>query len=158
VHVDGQHPRRAGAGDEVVYLSPAWPNFAAAAGVYSGRLSRCTRTDWVELEVTWNNYKAGTPWTAGGGDFDDIGPPAKIDYEEPDAAGIFENTGLAGWVTDALNNRGGILTLIVRLVDESSTPGTRQWDVKPRTDASPPKLEVDYTPAPGGDRMRGRWP
>jgi aspartate/methionine/tyrosine aminotransferase len=32
----------AGAGDEVVYLSPAWPNFAAAAGV-SGATSASSR-------------------------------------------------------------------------------------------------------------------
>ncbi|KKK66529.1 hypothetical protein LCGC14_2963180, partial [marine sediment metagenome] len=35
-------------------------------------LSRCTRpADWVELEVTWDNYKVGGAWTLVGGDFDD---------------------------------------------------------------------------------------
>lgn len=26
--------------------------------------------DWIELEATWNNRKAGTPWTTPGGDYD----------------------------------------------------------------------------------------
>ncbi len=28
-----------------------------------------TQTGWVELEATWNNYKAGSAWTTAGGDF-----------------------------------------------------------------------------------------
>ena len=30
---------------------------------------RLTRTDWVELESTWNIYKTGSNWTAAGGDY-----------------------------------------------------------------------------------------
>jgi len=30
---------------------------------------KLTRTDWVELESTWNIYKTGSNWTAGGGDY-----------------------------------------------------------------------------------------
>lgn len=37
----------AGAGDEVVYLSPAWPNFAAAAGV-AGAKPVAVRLDWSD--------------------------------------------------------------------------------------------------------------
>jgi len=30
---------------------------------------KLTRTDWVELEATWNSYKSGSAWTAAGGDY-----------------------------------------------------------------------------------------
>lgn len=30
---------------------------------------KLTRTDWVELQATWNNYKTATPWTSAGGDY-----------------------------------------------------------------------------------------
>jgi hypothetical protein len=30
---------------------------------------RLTRTDWVEAEATWNIYKTGSSWSAGGGDY-----------------------------------------------------------------------------------------
>lgn len=30
---------------------------------------KLTRTDWVELEATWNIYKTGSNWTATGGDY-----------------------------------------------------------------------------------------
>jgi len=29
-----------------------------------------TKTDWEELESSWNNYKTGNPWTAPGGDYE----------------------------------------------------------------------------------------
>ncbi|MEX6508362.1 pyridoxal phosphate-dependent aminotransferase [Jiella sp. M17.18] len=37
----------AGAGDEVVYLGPAWPNFAAAAGL-AGAMPREVALDWTD--------------------------------------------------------------------------------------------------------------
>ncbi|GAI54448.1 unnamed protein product, partial [marine sediment metagenome] len=30
---------------------------------------KLTRTNWVELEATWNIYKTGSNWTAAGGDY-----------------------------------------------------------------------------------------
>ncbi|GAJ21220.1 unnamed protein product, partial [marine sediment metagenome] len=30
---------------------------------------KLTRTDWVELQATWNSYKTGSAWTAAGGDY-----------------------------------------------------------------------------------------
>jgi len=44
---------------------------------------KLTRPDWVETEATWNNYKAGSPWTTPGGDYvaevDEPEPPVIID-------------------------------------------------------------------------------
>lgn len=31
---------------------------------------KVTRTDWVEGQACWNDYKTGTTWTTGGGDYD----------------------------------------------------------------------------------------
>ncbi len=94
------------------------------AGGVLARLSRCTRpADWVETQVTWNNYRNGSPWTNGGGDFDDATPP-KIDYAEPSATGAHEVPGLKPFVDDALANRGGLVSIITRLVGEG--PGVTQ--------------------------------
>lgn len=35
---------------------------------------KLTRTDWVELEATWNIYKTGSNWTTSGGDYVTSGP------------------------------------------------------------------------------------
>ncbi len=44
---------------------------------------RLTRTDWVELESTWNIYKIGSDWTTPGGDYtpdDGASTPIPADY------------------------------------------------------------------------------
>lgn len=87
--------------------------------VFTAILSRCTRpNDWIESEVTWNNFKTGSPWTAAGGDFDDIGPPPALTRPNPGAAGSFTLDGALPLVQDALDNRDGWLSLIGRLTDE----------------------------------------
>jgi hypothetical protein len=43
-------------------------NSLAAAGGTGYTLARLTRTDWVESEVTWNDYASGSAWTTPGGD------------------------------------------------------------------------------------------
>jgi len=48
---------------------------------------KLTRSDWVETEVTWNNYKAGTPWTTAGGDYTDVS-------NMPDGAQVIFNADL----------------------------------------------------------------
>lgn len=82
-------------------------------------ISRCTINEaWLEPEVTWNSIRTGTPWDNGGGDFDDIGPPAAITRPNPGAAGYYTLEGLAPFVNDALVNRFGFLSIIGRLTDE----------------------------------------
>lgn len=90
------------------------------SGTMTTRVSRCTRpADWVEDEVTWDEYASGSAWTAEGGDFDDTGPPAAVDQDEPDASLWTDFTGLKAFVTDAIDNRNGIVSLILRLTDET---------------------------------------
>lgn len=93
------------------------------------RVSRCTRPDdWVENEVTWNEYSDGNAWTSGGGDFDDTGPPAAIDAAETSGTGWLTITGLEDFVDDAIDNRDGIVSLILRITDEAPDEAQqRQW-------------------------------
>jgi hypothetical protein len=121
-------------------------SFATSGGVAS-KLSRCTRpAAWTEDGVTWNKYDGTNDWTAGGGDFDDTGPPAVIDYTEPSGAGTHELAGLLGFVQDALDNRNGIVSIIIRLADES--PGVSQrFDWRSKEYGSDIwRLVIDYTP------------
>ena len=127
------------------------------------KVSRCTRpATWVESECTWNDYSSGNAWTNAGGDFDDTGPPAVVEYTEAATTGTHEITGLAAFVTDALDNRSGIVSIILRLTDED--PGTSVRYVFHSKDEATEddrwRLVVDYTPAVVShhDLMRGRWP
>lgn len=86
---------------------------------FNAKLSRCTRWDtWTEM-ATWNDYAWTLPWTTGGGDYDDTGPPAAIVYAEAVATGEHEIAGLKPFVEDALDNRDGIVSLITRLDAEA---------------------------------------
>lgn len=127
----------------------------------SAILSRCTRPgSWTEGGVTWNDYDGVNPWTAGGGDFDDTGPPAAITYSEPSAVGWHAIPGMLGFVTDAIANRGNIVSVIIRLVDED--PGVNTWYSWRSKDYGSDiwRLHVNYTPAVAGRAgftMRQRW-
>lgn len=121
----------------------------SGAGGVGARLSRCTRpAQWTESGVTWNMYDGVNLWTVGGGDLDDDAP-GKIDYSEPSATGDHEIAGLEGYIADALANRGGIVSIITRLQNE--TPGvTQELNWWSREGANPWRLVVDNErPAPG---------
>jgi aspartate/methionine/tyrosine aminotransferase len=72
----------AGEGDEIVYIGPAWPNFAAAVGV-AGAVAREVPLDWTESgwQLDLNKLRAA------------IGPKTK---------GLFVNTpsNPSGWTAD----------------------------------------------------------
>lgn len=123
--------------------------YGISSGGQNAVLSRCTRPeDWSESGVTWNSYAPGQPWTAGGGDFDDAGPPAKITYTEPTSTGPHEILGLQDFVTDALDNRDGIVSIIIRLDDEDPGVSTNYvWRAR-EYGTSIWRLVVDYTPPP----------
>ena len=82
---------------------------------------RCTRpATWTEAGVTWNKYDGTNVWTAAGGDMDGT-TPTPVAFQTGDNP----LTGLVNFVTDALNNRNGIVSLILRLDNES--PGESHW-------------------------------
>ena len=116
------------------------------------KLSRCTRAgEWVESKVTWLRYKADTDWTDSGGDFDDTGPPAVLTYDEPTTTGEHEVGGLLAFVEDAIESRGGIVSLITRLSDETPDVNTGlTWFAKGHAQSW--RLVVEYASLDPGRR------
>lgn len=111
---------------------------------------KLTRTDWVEAQVTWNNYKAGSPWTTPGGDYV-TSSPAGGSLTLPDTVGG------AGWlewivtdiVDDAWSNSIDV-NIVLRLESEPEQNPlkaplfyTRNYAVDTTLR---PKLEVVYRP------------
>ena len=118
------------------------------------KLSRCTRAgEWVESEVTWLRYKSGADWTIVGGDFDDTGPPAALIYNEPTVTGEHEIDGLSPFVEDAIENWGGIVSLITYLVNEVPNVDTgAAWKALGHPQSW--RLVVEYAPPDPGRRSR----
>jgi len=146
------------AGEPIVSAKMVRHIVAVTNGGFASKLSRCTRpATWTEAGVTWNKYDGVTNWTAGGGDFDDTGPPAKVDYTEPTAIGLHEIVGLESFVEDALANRGGIVSLILRATNEA--PGATQklaWYAKESGVTYRWQLVVAYGGV-GAFNMRNYW-
>ncbi len=118
------------------------------AGGVEAKVARCTRpAQWTELGVTWNKYDGSNTWTTAGGDLDLV-TPAEIVYNEPSSIGWFELASFKDFVIDALDNRNGIVSLIIRQTDESDPGGNEYtaWvnrDFIPDTDQS--QLVIDYS-------------
>jgi hypothetical protein len=69
---------------------------------------RCTRTDWIDSQATWSNYKTGAPWTTAGGDSST--PSVNFVY---DGLGTLTITGFEEMVQDAIDNRSNNLSIII---------------------------------------------
>lgn len=97
----------------------------------NARMSRCTRAaTWTEMGVTWNKYDGVNAWTDAGGDFDDVAPPVLV-YAEALGTGWHTIEGLEELAQDALVERGGLLSVIQRLVDDAPGASTgRSWRAK----------------------------
>lgn len=74
-------------------------------------IHRCTRTDWVENEATYNDYKTSTAWTSAGGDW----TTPTIAIANPVLN--WNTADITSMVTDAWTSRSGILTYIFRRTD-----------------------------------------
>jgi hypothetical protein len=120
-------------------------------GGFGAKIARCTRPSaWTE-NVTWNKYDGVNAWTAPGGDFD-----AGLDfaYVEANALGDHVITGLGALIDDALANRSGIVSVILRIQTDpgvtanvafTSFEGVPDW-----------RFLIDYTPAAGAPAEPGR--
>lgn len=97
--------------------------------------------DWTEAGVTWNDYDGTNAWTAGGGDFT---ATDAITYTEASASGPHEITGFKTLVDDAIANRGNVLSIITKLVDEDPGVSTvyNWWSKDNGSDIW--HLEIDY--------------
>jgi len=112
---------------------------------FAATLYRCTRTtSWTENGVTWNKYDGENNWTTGGGDYDGT-TPTPIAYTEPVTNGWHTLTGLGPFVTDAISNRGGIVSIIMRADDEN--PETDKYVIFSSREQTSNKwlLRINYT-------------
>lgn len=92
-------------------------------GVTAAKLSRSSHAVlWSNTLATWNDYAAPNPWASPGGGEDDTTPPF-VPFTTPSAIGLFTIDALAAHAQDALDNRSAMLSLIVRIVNETSVPG-----------------------------------
>lgn len=116
----------------------------AAAIAEPVRVHRLTRTDWEELTSSWDNYKTATPWTTGGGDFNAL---TFASANLPTGTGDWTiSAGLAVLVQDAIDNRSGILRLMIKRFTEATTEAfvnVRSGEYA--TVADRPELSVTYT-------------
>jgi hypothetical protein len=75
---------------------------------YTFKLCRCSRYDWGEMAVTYNQYKTGSNWTAPGGDF----TTPEVSFAGPSATGWFSIV-CDTIAADAVANRGGAFNVIM---------------------------------------------
>jgi hypothetical protein len=129
--------------DATLALAHANSNLSTSATFYASRL---TQPAWTELGATWNKYNGASNWSAAGGDFTTV---------DQDSCTISSSTQdltfptLANLVVDAIQNRGGVLHLLVRGPEESS--GTKLFGGNSSDSASAssrPKLTVNYVGPP----------
>jgi hypothetical protein len=112
---------------------------------------KLTRTDWVEIEATWNSYKTGSAWTAAGGDYVTSSPaggsvavPAGYDWVSFDVLAIVQDAYAASKNAEFL----------VKLETEGLSSGysfvyfhSNNYAVDTNLC---PKLIIEYTPAVKG--------
>jgi hypothetical protein len=115
-------------------------------GDWNGKKSnayRCTRTNWVEGEATWNIYSTGNSWTTAGGDYTSTGKGA--DSYAPDGA-LWQGWDCKDIVQEAVTNQGQVASIIIITSPEDTGDdyGTYR-STNYGTPADRPRLEVMYT-------------
>jgi hypothetical protein len=122
----------------------------------AGRIVRLRRPDWSETTSTWAAYKTGAAWSApGAGDeTTDVDATLAVPFTPPAATGAFTLPSLQALCQDAVQNRAGILDLVVaQTADQNGAcAGTcvphefcsRSSDYS--TAANRPRLVVGYAP------------
>jgi hypothetical protein len=117
---------------------------------FDATLRRCTRpADWTEDGVTWNKYDGTNDWTTAGGDVDNS-TPTPVSFSALPDGGLNVVTGLGPFVIDAIDNRNGIVSLILR-ADDEDPPATAwvAWTSKDSADGRW-RLRIDHSGAPIG--------
>ena len=110
---------------------------------------KLTRTDWVEAQASWNDYKTSTAWTAGGGDYVTSSPAGGSTTFPADVGWIAWN--VLAIVQDAYD--GSIAAeFLLKFEDETLTSGNSRAyfytnDYTTDTDLCP-KLIIVYIVAP----------
>lgn len=106
-----------------------------ASGIFGIAVDRVTKA-WVEAEVTWGEYSSGNAWGLPGGDYDAT-DEVTASWDRATTPDTIDITAL---VQDALDNRAGTLSLIVRATDSNFGSA---YDS--REAALPPVLTVSYS-------------
>jgi len=133
-------------GDLELYYESWYANDPVGISVGAYKL---TRTDWVELEATWNIYKTGSNWTSAGGDYVTTDPagksivfPANPGWMTWDIQAIVEN---------ACGNSDNV-EILVKFDNENVAFASRHqafwYSNNYPTEANRPKLTVTYTVPP----------
>ena len=129
---------------------------SVAAHIY-----RLRRSDWVELEATWNIYKTANNWGNAGAasSTTDIDTSISVAYTTPAATGDSDigasgtpGTEMAAFLQDALNNRSGKVIMLLR-TDAETNDGYNIKSSDASTAADRPELIIDYTTPTGFHRM-----
>lgn len=89
---------------------------AASSSGTPAKVRRLTQSAWVESTATWANYDTALPWGVAGGDFSIID---QVDWTLPIVVGDFEISGLKVLAQDAIDNRSGLLHVILMRAAES---------------------------------------
>jgi hypothetical protein len=138
------------AGDTILLAELLGDAAGISGPTFQVDVQRLTRADYVAAEATWNNYKAGTPWTAAGGDV--AAPPAVATFTSPAAPGDQTlQSNLAAFVSDALTNRGGLVLL--HWMADNENPGVTAYYTTHANPTYTPALRLrvtyaDVAPAP----------
>ena len=119
--------------------------YHAAANPVGKEISafKLTRTDWVELQATWNIYKTGNNWTAAGGDFVTSDPSGGTDLV-PAGYGWME-WDIQDIVEDAQGNSDPV-EILMKFTTEPGVSYQVSWYSKEYGTAEyRPKLTIEYT-------------
>lgn len=82
------------------------------------RAVRITRANYFGYDhTTWNEYDTGNAWTAGGGDIDATYAQT---FPVPASLGPTDLCDLAAMAQDALENHGGILVVMLHVVNDTA--------------------------------------
>lgn len=114
--------------------------------------SRVTRS-WTHNGSTWNKYDGSNDWTTPGGDYTATGA-VTASIGAPVSGGTAAWTGMEDLVSDAIENRSGLLSLII------TGPEDVGYDAymavhsgHAATASNRPKLEIEYTTYPIVERI-----
>jgi len=106
-----------------------------------------TRSDWVETQATWVDYKTATNWTAAGGDYVTTAPVGGSSVV-PAAYG-YQSWNITAIVQDARDTALPLVHILLKDNTEDSTPASdRQWQYRSREFGPTPQLVVTYLVAP----------
>lgn len=114
--------------------------FVATAEGDTVDAKRVTRTDWVEAQVTWNDYKTSSAWTSGGGDFTETNKASSV----CPAVDNWQSWDVKDQIQYARDNTSDIAHMIIMLTTESFAA---YKSTEHATSSDHPKLTINYTVA-----------